>query len=90
MRVFVCFVHPEKGSALALVLVVVSLQAWVMRPTFLESRKVVKEDAQCHIGGWRGPEILEGGGPLSGTGYSAEPRVCDKYSLDILRMRHLC
>lgn len=44
----------REGSALALVLAAVFPAGLGNETHLLESRKVVKEDAQCHVGGWRG------------------------------------
>lgn len=44
----------REGSALAFVLVVVFPAGLGNETHLLESRKVVKECAQCHVGGWRG------------------------------------
>lgn len=44
----------REGSALGFVLVAVFPAGLGNETHLLESRKVVKEGAQCHVGGWRG------------------------------------
>ena len=56
----------REGSALAFVLVVVFPAGLGDETHLLESRKVVKEGAQCRVGGWGEDtwDLRRGGGPL--------------------------